>query len=189
MNRPRLLTFFAFIFFVASLYVSAQTLEDIRRKLNKKEVSQQSHKKDVKFEIRSVRPGNLSGWEIKNDNGVDSALSAVYVVFKINEKGASLPVPYNYCYFFDKDRNLLDKKKANHIFPGGNARGQQIEADLLQVKGRSPIQIAFVYPQSFKYKYALVVIGDENSQSVACYPKSEDPMSFEFDEKQLFAGK
>lgn len=187
MNPSRILTFFAFIFFIASLYVSAQTLEDIRRKLNKQEVTQT--KNTSKFEIRSVRPGNLSGWEMKNDNGVDSELSAVYVVFKINEKGDGFPVPYNFCYFFDKDRNLLDKKKVNHIFPGGNARGKQIEAGDLQVKGRTPIQIAFVYPQSFKYKYALVVIGDETSQSVACYPKSEDPMSFEFDEKHLFSGK
>ena len=136
-----------------------------------------------------MRPGNLSGWEMKNDNGGDSELSAVYVVFKINEKGDSIPVPYNFCYFFDKDRNLLDKKKANHIFPGGNSRGKQIEEGSLQVKGKAPVQIAFVYPQSFKYKYALVIIGDETSQSVACYPKTEDPMSFEFDEKHLFSGK
>jgi hypothetical protein len=192
------------LYFSVTIVLSQGSLEDIRNKLNKgknlthidihaskpaenpeqKENPEQAA--DKKFEIKSLKTGKMNGWKTTNNKGAYALLYGITASFKVNEKGESINVPVNFCYFYDKDKNLIERKKASFILGRGKARGTEIEGDL-NVEGQDTVQIAFTYPADFRYKYAVCVIGDETGMDVACIPNSASPKDFEFDEKnQIF---
>ncbi|EKD27606.1 MAG: hypothetical protein ACD_79C00657G0003, partial [uncultured bacterium] len=162
------------------------TLEDIQKKLNSQKTHQNgtrntTAKKPV-FDIAYLRPGNAMGWRTKNTKGNQEKLYGIEALFEVNLKDEKVKIPYHFCYFYDKDKNLMDRKNADLIFKSGSNRSVEIEGDLI-VEGDKLTRIIFAYPASFKYKYVVCVIGNEENLSVMCYPKSESYKDFEFDEK------
>lgn len=176
--------FFIFlVIFTVLLPSFSGTLEDIRNKLGVEKNTSQKKKKN-QFEIRMVRPGNVKGWRTKTDDGRKTNLFGVEVTFKVNKKIDLIHVPYHYCYFFDKDKNLLDRRNAAFIFGKGKQKCVELEGDLY-VKGKKSVKIIFAHPSTFLYKYAVCVIGNTQGVDAACYPRSTNYEDFDFDEKIL----
>jgi len=163
----------------------AGSIEDIHSKLNVKKgaVSNQSKKDRNKFEIKNIRKTKITGWKFKGERGRREGIHGIELTFKINERGDYIDMPYAVCYFYDKEKNLIDRIKANFIYGG-----KWLELDdenVLQFKGKKNIKIAFGRVASFKFKYGICVIGNRAEVSAAIIPKSAEIDGFDFDEKSL----
>ncbi len=170
-----------------------KTLEDIRKTLklsahvssgaSSGASSQKNGKK--KFEIKSMRTGNVQGWYQKDEKRGDMAIQGLEVTLRVNEKGDTLAVPFCVCYFYDKDKNLVERKKAQFWYPEASFDPKELAGDLF-VKGKKDTRIVFECPPNARFKYALCVVGNDEGVAAEALPKSFSPDDFEFDEKELF---
>jgi hypothetical protein len=173
------------VLFAAANGPRAQTLEDIRRKLNMApRNAAASRERENLFEIKRLRPGNIQGWKVRTAEGRSENLYGIEVQFEVHRDAEAVPVPCCWCYFYDRDGYLIDRLRVSMIYRPGQTRASELEGDLV-VPGEKTIRAAIGYPATFHYKYAICVIGNEDGVDVMCYPRSTDYREFEFDEKSL----
>jgi len=180
-----LIIFLWLSFFNHRFSLFAGTVNDIRSKLKVKKGAVPTNTKIHKeiFDIKNIRKIKISGWKVKDDKGRKEGLHGVTITFKINKKGDYIDMPYAVCYFYDKNKNLIDRVKANFIYSG---KWHELDTEhVLQFKGKKNIKIAFSQVASLKFKYGVCVIGNMTKVSAAIIPKSADINDFDFDEKTL----
>ncbi len=175
---------FMFILTGTSFSQEIKTLEDIRKKLNPSSKVSLQKKEKKKFEIKSIRPCTVQGWFTNDKKKGDTQIQGVEVNLRVNEKGDIFPVPLFVCYFYDKEKNLVERKKAEFFYSEKSLdRPTELTGDLF-VKGKRDTRIIFISPVNIRFKYALCVIGNNEEVDVATFPKSISSSDFEFDEKK-----
>lgn len=159
------------------------TLNNVNENKTENVVSSQKESK-LTFEIKNMQPRNVQGYYLPKDKGQRGNLFGMHVIFKVLDNSNSISVNKMVCYFFDKEKNLINKQNASMLFDKTKSRPQEISGPIT-VSGMVNTQIIFCYEDTFKFNYAVCVIGNETSCVAKCYPKIAKLENFEFEEKQF----
>lgn len=178
MKKTILLILLSFLYIA---HLQAESIEDIRAKLNKTPQTIKSSKSIYK--IQSISKGRVSGWVWEGKGSAAKSILGVNVKFRINKKEKDIAVPCLYAYFYDKEKNLIKKSEEFFYYPSSRQSGKNPT-----FKGKITHQIQFPYSTDDKWRYVIVVMGDANDFATATIPRSLDLNEFEFDEKNIALG-
>lgn len=174
-----------FFLFLTVLLVNvcfAATLEDIRRRVGKSDVSEQSDSGSKKVvQIQSVNKGVVSGWVFSEGTGTRMVRS-MDVKFKIRKKG-QVELSYLCCYLFDKNKKEVKKlTEFLELVPSGS----QEPVSNKVFNGGKTTTVQFVYPNEISFKYCIAVVGnDADGVSYFITPRAANVNEFEFAERKL----
>jgi hypothetical protein len=136
-----------------------------------------------RYEITLMRSEMADGWvRADRDGYVEGgvALKVIAVQFRVNGKGTFYP--HTTCYYYDSNKKLLGQSQSRLK----KVHGQVERGRLGAVQGGQLNTILFDYAPTDrigKWRYAIVVIGDDDEKSAEIYPRGTKLDDFDFPEK------